>query len=103
MKDRTSALNGRTIGVPNRDMNPPSVRLFFLEAMIGSEVSMPQMKSNYRNEVFVRVGDDTLGWIDATRGEEARSTYIRKLIEQQARRDLPHEVVQDDNLHAIAG
>jgi hypothetical protein len=58
---------------------------------------MPQMKSNYRNEVFVRVGDDTLGWIDATRGEEARSTYIRRLIEQQARRDVLRDLQKGED------
>ena len=41
-----------------------------------------------RNEVFVRIGDDTLMWIDSQRGEEARSTYIRRIIEQHAKRDV---------------
>jgi len=63
---------------------------------------MDMPRSIYRNELFIRVGDATLDWIDAQRGEEARSTYVRRVLEQEARRDLPQEV-QDGDLQAVAG
>jgi hypothetical protein len=66
------------------------------------EVCMPHVRSNYRNELFVRIGDATLEWIDTQRGQEARSTYVRRVLEQEARRDLPQEV-DDDNLRSHAG
>jgi hypothetical protein len=63
---------------------------------------MPHVRSNYRNELFVRVGDDTLAWLDETRGEEARSTYIRRLIEQEAaKRDILREVNGNGGLRII--
>jgi hypothetical protein len=62
---------------------------------------MLQTRANYRNQVFVRIGDATLEWIESTRGEEPRSSYIRRMLEKAARRDVSQEV-QDGDVHSLA-
>jgi hypothetical protein len=37
-----------------------------------------------RNELFVRLSDLQLAWLDQCRGEEPRSTFVRKLIQREA-------------------
>jgi hypothetical protein len=41
-----------------------------------------------RNEVFVRIDDRLLSWLDAKRGSEPRGTYVRRVLECEAVREL---------------
>jgi hypothetical protein len=58
---------------------------------------MPMPRSVYRNELFVRVGDATLDWLDARRGEETRSAYVRRILERESNRDLLKESAGEQN------
>lgn len=50
---------------------------------------MPMPRSTvFRNEVFVRIDDSLLRWLDQRREEVPRSTYVRRVLEEAARRDL---------------
>jgi hypothetical protein len=51
--------------------------------LVGAEENrMPKVADLHRNEVFTRLNDAQLSWLDAHRGELPRSTFIRSLIEQ---------------------
>jgi hypothetical protein len=60
---------------------------------------MPKPRSLLRNELFVRIGDDTMIWLDAQRGTDYRSTYVRKVLESAARRDL---ITKDEEQNGTA-
>jgi hypothetical protein len=41
-----------------------------------------------RNELYVRLDDVQIAWLDTRRGEEPRSSFVRRLIQREAIRDL---------------
>ncbi len=41
-----------------------------------------------RNEIFVRLNDAQLASLEAQRGDEPHSAYIRRLVEREVQRDL---------------
>jgi hypothetical protein len=41
-----------------------------------------------RNELFVRVDDTLLAWLDAQRGQESHGSYVRRMLQREAVRDL---------------
>jgi hypothetical protein len=41
-----------------------------------------------RNELFVRVDDTLLAWLDAQRGQESRGSYVRRMLQREAVRHL---------------
>jgi hypothetical protein len=52
---------------------------------------MPKVFDVLRNEVFLRVSDETLAWLDEQRGQLPRSTFIRSILEAKAQGELPLE------------
>ena len=60
------------------------------------ERDMPMVKEPLRNELMIRLDDRLLAWLDGQRGQEYRSTYIRRVLEREAQRELPKDGERSD-------
>jgi hypothetical protein len=57
---------------------------------------MPMVAEPLRKIFQVRLTDDLMRGVDTQRGTEYRSTFVRKLVAAQAKRDVGKDIEDED-------